>query len=103
MSQECSKSDAKTKSRKRAPNWEIAEITVLIEAKELDHIRTLEVTDNRDHMEKADTRWASICEYVMQKTHSQDGASHFRDKHACRDKWQSIYRDYKRIINGTRR
>jgi hypothetical protein len=99
MSQECSESDAKTKSRKRAPNWEIAEIIALIEAKELDHLRALEVTDNWDYMEKVDTRWASICEYVMQKTHSQDGAIHFRDKDACWDKWQSIYGDYKRIFD----
>jgi hypothetical protein len=99
MSQEASESDAKSKSPKRSPNWEVAEITALIEAKELDHLCTLEVTDNRDHMEKADSQWALISQYVMQKTHSDKEACHFCDKDACRDKWQSIYGDYKRIFN----
>jgi hypothetical protein len=59
----------------------------------------LEVTDNRDNMEKADMRWASISEYVMKKTRSDEGASYYRDKDACRDKWQGIYGDYKRIYD----
>jgi hypothetical protein len=98
-SHEGSESNAKCKSRKRSPNWEVAEITTLIEAKELDHMRTMDVTDNRDHIEKADTRWASISQYVMKKTHSDKGACLFRDKDACRDKWQSIYGDYKHIFD----
>jgi hypothetical protein len=96
---EGSESDAKSKSCKRSPNWEVAEITALIEAKELDHARTLEVTDSRDHMEKADTRWEAICQYVMCRTHSDEGACHFLDKDACRDKWQGIYGDYKWIAD----
>jgi hypothetical protein len=58
----------------------------------------LEVTDNRDNMEKADMRWASISEYVMKKTRSDEGASYYRDKDACRDKWQGIYGDYEELI-----
>jgi hypothetical protein len=50
-------------------------------------------------MEKAGSHWASISQYVMWKTHSDEGACHFHDKDACRDKWQSIYRDYKYIFD----
>jgi hypothetical protein len=71
------------------------EIIALIEAKELEHCWSLDITDNYDNMEKVDTRWASICEYVMRKTCGNEGACHFRDKDACQDKWQGIYGDYK--------
>jgi hypothetical protein len=96
---EGSETDAKSKSRKRSPNWEIAEVTALIKGKMVDHKCMLDVTDNRDNMEKADTRWATICEFVMKKTRSDEGACHFHDKDACRDKWQGIYRNYKRIYD----
>jgi hypothetical protein len=94
-----SESDGKSKSRKRSPNWEVVEITVLIEGKKMDHSRMLEVSDNWDHMEKADSRWAWICEYVMRKTHIDKGACNFRDKDSCRDKWQGVYGNYKRIYD----
>jgi hypothetical protein len=64
----------------------------------------LDISDNRDHIEKADSRWGWISDYVMKKTRSDEGASHYRYKESCRDKWQGIYGDYKRIydyVKGT--
>jgi hypothetical protein len=96
---EGSETDAKSKSRKQSPNWEIAEIIALIEEKMQDHHRKSEMTDNRDNIEKADMRWVWISDFVMKKTCSNEGASHYRDKDVCRDKWQGIYGDYKRIYD----
>jgi hypothetical protein len=96
---EGSEAGGRSKSRKRAPNWEIAEINALIEGKQLDHNRILDISDNRDYIEKGDIRWGWISDYVMKKTRSDEGALHYRDKESCRDKWQGIYGDYKRIYD----
>jgi hypothetical protein len=79
--------------KERQPNWGTAEILALINAKEKEHEASKLSKDNRDLMETATQKWTKIATNVSTAGFS----THFRGAMACKDKWQTLLADYKKI------
>jgi hypothetical protein len=85
-----------TRPRKeRQPNWGGPEVLALIGAKEKEHDAQRLSSDSRDNMEPALLKWTQIAEEV-----GKAGCSTFpRGPLACRDKWQTLFSEYKKICD----
>jgi hypothetical protein len=80
------------KSRKpRQPNWENVEISIH-QRKKTNHEASLIVVDSKN-MEI--TKWKHISTFFMANGHSK----HFCNGATCKDKWGSLYGDYKKITD----
>jgi hypothetical protein len=86
--------DANTRRCKdRQPNWNSPEVMALIHAKEEEHELTKLTTDSREKMDTAMTKWSRIAHDI-----GKAGFSNFYcGPIACKDKWQSLFGDYKKI------
>jgi hypothetical protein len=67
----------------------------LINAKKAKHKASLEVVDLRDNMETTITKWKHISKGVM--ANFQSHYHHHRNIPTYKDKWGSLYGDYKKI------
>ena len=77
----------------RCPNWSQQEILALIAAKREMFLEEVDAVDGRDLMTPDNTKWRRISQQVMLAGFSQcprDGAS-------CKNKWNQLVPDYKRI------
>jgi hypothetical protein len=85
--------------KERQPNWLGPEVLALIAAKEEEHEAQKLRTDQRDLMEMATHKWSKIAEAVAKAgclVYPRGGA-------ACRDKWQTLFAEYKKIYDYKRR
>jgi hypothetical protein len=83
----------KRPKKERQPHWNSLEVMVLIHAKEKEH-KTYKLTTNpRENMETAAVKWTRISEDVARAGFS----NYYRGPIACKDKWQSLFSDYKKI------
>ena len=83
-----------TRPRKeRQPNWGGPEILALINAKEKEHEASKLTADSRDLMETATQKWTKIATDVSKVGFS----TQFRGAMACKDKWQTLFAEYKKI------
>ncbi len=65
----------------------------MIKAKKVEHEAILGAVDSRDNMETSIAKWKLISIIVMGNGHSE----HFRCGVVYKDKWGSLYGDYKNI------
>jgi hypothetical protein len=79
--------------RPRRRNWELAEILAFIRAKASKHHALQNIVEARVRMEKVQQKWMGILRAVMAKGVSLQE----RDDSACMTKWNSLYRDFKKI------
>jgi hypothetical protein len=65
----------------------------LINAKEKEHEAIKLTGDNRELMETAIQKWTKVANDVSKA----DFSSHYRGALACKDKWQTLFADFKKI------
>jgi hypothetical protein len=65
----------------------------LIHLKEKEHETSKLAPDNRNLMESAMKKWSKIATDVSNTGFS----AHFRGAMVCKDKWQTLFADYKKI------
>jgi hypothetical protein len=81
--------------KERQPNWGGPEVLALIGAKEKEHDAQRLSSDARDNMEPALIKWTRIAEEVAKA----ECSTFPRGPLACRDKWQTLLSDYKKIYD----
>jgi hypothetical protein len=79
--------------KERQPNWSVPEVMALIHAKQKEHEMHQLIVDSRDHMEMATTKWTKVANDVANSGFS----AHYRGPLGCKDKWQVLFSDYKKI------
>jgi hypothetical protein len=79
--------------KERQPNWGAPEVLALINAKEKEHEALKLAPDSRDLMESATQKWTKVANDVSKAGFS----AHYRGALACKDKWQTLFADYKKI------
>ena len=79
--------------KERQPNWGGPEVLALIHAKEKEHEALKLTGDSRELMESATQKWTKVATDVSKAGFS----SHFRGALACKDKWQTLFADFKKI------
>jgi hypothetical protein len=67
----------------------------LINVEKVEHEVSLEIVDLKDNMETTITKWKHISKGVM--ANSQSHYHHHHNIPTCKDKWGSLYGDYKKI------
>jgi mannose/fructose/N-acetylgalactosamine-specific phosphotransferase system component IIB len=82
----------KTRNLRQA-NWENSKVITVINAKKAEHETSLEVVDSRNNMETTIKKWKHIFEVIMANLHFH----HHCNKPTYKDKWGSLYGDYKKI------
>jgi hypothetical protein len=83
-----------TRPRKdRHPNWGAPKVMALINTKEKEHNTLKLAPDSRDMMESVTQRWTKIATDVSKASFS----AHYRGAMAYKDKWQTLFADYKKI------
>ncbi len=81
--------------RPREPNWEHAKVLALVKAKKKEHLTYLDRVDGQDQFETVVSKWKKISEFVMNV-----GCSiHLRNGPACKNKWSSLFGDFKKIYD----
>ena len=81
------------KRKDRQPNWSPPEIMALINAKEAEHDVLKLCGDSQDLMQTTTQKWEKVVSDV-----SKAGFSvHHRGAAACKDKWQILLADFKKI------
>jgi hypothetical protein len=65
----------------------------LIRAKEKEHEDAKLVGNDRELMDSAALKWSKITAFV----HSLQVSDHYRGPQACKDKWNTLYGDYKKV------
>jgi hypothetical protein len=81
--------------RPREPNWEHAKVLALVKAKKKEHLTRLDRVDGQDQFETIVSKWKKISEFVMDVGHS----IHLRNGPACKNKWGSLFGDFKKIYD----
>jgi hypothetical protein len=79
--------------KERQPNWDGPEVMALIHAKQKEHEALQQTGDSHDHMETAIVKWTRVANDVAAAGFSV----HFRGSTGCKDKWQVLFSDYKKI------
>jgi hypothetical protein len=79
--------------KERQPNWGGPEVLALINVKEKEHEASKLNSDSRDLMETATQKWTRIATDVSGAGFS----TQYRGAMACKDKWQTLLADYKKI------
>jgi hypothetical protein len=65
----------------------------LIHAKQKEHDAHQQTTDSRDYMETATMEWMKVANDVANSGFS----AHYRGPMGCKDKWQVMFSDYKKV------
>eukprot|EP01018_Ginkgo_biloba_P016552 Gb_35598 [translate_table: standard] len=86
----------KGEKRKRARNWEVDEIILLVQAKR-NEWEKYESNNTRDRFESASDKWKKIVEYLQAQGLQE------RDTTQARMKWENIISDFKAIKDWNRR
>eukprot|EP01018_Ginkgo_biloba_P013630 Gb_04564 [translate_table: standard] len=86
----------KGEKRKRARNWEVEEIVLLVQAKR-NEWEKYESSNTRDRFESSSDKWKKIVEYLQAQGVQE------RDITQARMKWENIISDFKAIKDWNRR
>eukprot|EP01018_Ginkgo_biloba_P027388 Gb_35292 [translate_table: standard] len=86
----------KGEKQKRARNWEVDEIILLVQAK-WNEWEKYESSNTRDRFESASDKWKKIVEYLQAQGVQE------RDTTQARMKWENIISDFKAIKDWNRR
>lgn len=80
-------------SKECQSNWSSPEVMSLIHSKEKEHAATKLTTDAWDNMEIASIKWKRIIDDV----HKASFLQYYWGVAVCKNKWQGLFRDYKKI------